>query len=502
MRVLLTGIPKVLYGDLVQILARHHVIMTLDGDVRDRDVCAAAADCDVIIQGLPESSEPLTALDHASRGTWNLLTTTRAHRYVLLSSMRIFESYGTAWQVTETWTPRPTADPDDLAPYLAEVASREISRARPIECLVLRLDEVISAERFGSGSVQSRWLHVDDAIASIYRAVTVERVSTDDARWVPLHIVRGGPGSRFPAGKAAYEPFEFSAKHQTNDQTAAVTSAPVFPDSPSPLTGLPFPKRIVMFGAGGPLGAVSTKFLKDRHQLRLTDLRPLREISHLHHPQSAGAPLPEPATPPHEERVVDVTDPSAVLAAVQSMEAIMNCTVVRHDLNEAFRVNTLGAFNVMRAAAALGIRRVVQTGPVLTLAPHPVGYTEDCDVGFDVPSRPGDNLYFISKFLGQEICRIFSEQYRIACPNLLFSGFVNPTVAEKRGVVSGPFTTSWNDSGRAMVAAVQVPQLPTPYLVFYILADAPHGRYRNDSARRVLRWQPQDRLDNLWRRHI
>jgi hypothetical protein len=184
------------------------------------------------------------------------------------------------------------------------------------------------------------------------------------------------------------------------------------------------------------------------------------------------------------------------------MDALVNCTVVRHDPVGAFRVNTLGAFNMMRAAVDLGIRRVVQTGPVLTLAPHPAGYTDDRDVDADAPPRPGDNLYFISKFLGQEICRIFSEQYGIACPNLLFSGFVNPAVAEERGVVPGPFTISWNDSGRAMAAAVRAPHLPAPYMVLHILADAPHGRYRGDLARRILGWEPQDRLDTLWRRRL
>jgi nucleoside-diphosphate-sugar epimerase len=501
MRVLLTGIPDILSEKLVQNLARHHDVSTLDGDVRDREVCAAAAGCDVVIHGLPDGSEPLTALDEASRGTWNLLTTTSARRYILLSSMRIFDAYDAGWHVTESWSPRPTADPADLTPHLAEIASREISRIRPVECLILRLDDVVTAEQFDAGPVQPRWLHVDDAVDAISRAVTVDRLSEDGGRWVPLHIVRGGPGSRFPAGEAADEPFGFSARHQATDQFTPRPAAPTAPEPPAPLHNLPFPGRIVMFGAGGPLGAVTTTFLKKDHHLRLTDIRPLGELGQ-RPPQSEGAPLPEPATPPHEERVVDVTDPAAVLAAARGMDAIVNCTVVRHDPVEAFRVNTLGAYNVMQAAVEVGIPRVVQTGPVLTLAPHPAGYTDDRDVNANVPPRPGDNLYFISKFLGQEICRIFSEQHGIACPNLIFSGFVNPSVAEERGVVAGPFTISWDDSGRAMAAAVRVSELPAPYLVLHILTEAPHDRYRNDLARQILDWEPQDQLNLLWRRRL
>ena len=45
-----------------------------------------------------------------------------------------------------------------------------------------------------------------------------------------------------------------------------------------------------------------------------------------------------------------------------------------HDPVEAFRVNTLGAYNVIRAAVECGIRRVVQTGPQQVTNTMPGGY--------------------------------------------------------------------------------------------------------------------------------
>jgi nucleoside-diphosphate-sugar epimerase len=498
MHILLVGVPDAIGGSLVEALAKEHQVSTFDGDPLDREACATVAGCDILVHGLPDSGDPLHAIDLASRGTWNLLTTTAARRYVLLSSMRVFNAYDPGWHVTEAWSPRPSTDPDELVPYLAEVASREISRSRPIECVVLRLDEVVPADRFEAGPVESQWLHEDDAIEAICRSVTVERVSPAGSRWTPLHIVRGGASSRFPAGNATAEPFGFVARHQADVPNHPTPDAPVVPELPAPLTELPVPERIVIFGAGGPLGAVTASLLRDDHRLRLTDVRPLQEVAQLP-PQSPGAPLPEPPQPPHEELVVDVTDPDAVYRAATGMDAIVNCTVVRNDPVQAFRVNTLGAYNVMKAAADLGIQRVVHTGPVLTLAPHPAGYTDDRDVDANLPPRPGDNLYFVSKFVGQEICRIFAEQHRIACPTLLFSGFLNPAVD---GGVPGPFTISWNDSGRAMAAAVGVNQLSAPFEVLHILADAPHDRYRGDRARLVLDWEPQDRLDALWRRRL
>lgn len=500
MRVLVAGIPNILERDLLQELARQHTVAKLDGDVRDHAICAAEADCDVVIHGIPDGLEPLEAIDHASRGTWNLLTTTHARRYIFLSSMRMLDAYDAGWNVTEAWSPRPTTDASQLAPYLAEIAAREISRIRPIECLVLRLDEVVNGDRFESEAVQPHWLHVTDAITAISRAVTVERAARNASRFVPLHIVRGGAGSRFPVGNAHADPFGFNAEHQSGEQRSDPRPAPQHPRSGAPVTGLTVPERVVMFGAGGPLGAVSATFLKDRHQLRLTDIRSLGELGQ-RQPQSPGAPLPVPAELPHEEFVVDVTDPHAVHAAAKDMDAIVNCTVVRNDRNEAFRVNTLGAYNVMSAAVTAGISRVVHTGPVLSLAPHPAGYTDDRDVGPDAPPRPGDDLYFVSKFLGQEICRIFAEQHGIACPTLLFSGFVNPDVARANRLEAVSFTISWDDSGRAIAAAVRATQLPAPFVVLHILDEAPHDRYRSDLARQVLEWHPHDRLDELWQRH-
>ena len=48
------------------------------------------------------------------------------------------------------------------------------------------------------------------------------------------------------------------------------------------------------------------------------------------------------------------------------MDSLINCTVLRDSLVPAFRVNLVGAYNVMKAAVECGIRRVIHTGS----APH------------------------------------------------------------------------------------------------------------------------------------
>ncbi len=260
------------------------------------------------------------------------------------------------------------------------------------------------------------------------------------------------------------------------------------------ITDLPTVDRVLVLGAAGPLGSATSAEYRERgYRLRLTDIGPLTELV-----SQQDGPKPIPTQPPHEERVVDITDPVAVTEAAQDMQAIVNCTVIREDPVEAFRVNVLGAYNVMTAAVDNGIRRVVHTGPAMTLADHPAGYTDDTALASDLPPRPGDNLYFITKYLALEICRIFAEHHAIACPILLFITFLDPE--KSPSWVPPSFSVTWQDAARAMASAVAVDALPRPAPLVNVLADAPHDRYRSDAARDVLGWTATDDLERYWLR--
>jgi nucleoside-diphosphate-sugar epimerase len=175
-------------------------------------------------------------------------------------------------------------------------------------------------------------------------------------------------------------------------------------------------------------------------------------------------------------------------------------TVIRPDPVEAFRVNTLGAYNIIRAAVECGIRRVVQTGPQQVTNTMPGGYWSDSDLPSDVPPRPGVALYFISKFLGQEIMRVFAHEHDLEVPTLVFGPFTNPQDCEPDQLGCYPFLVSWADAAEAVRGALRAPSFPRPFEVFHILADLPHGRYRIDRAKELLHWQPRDTLDVHWRR--
>ncbi|HVC33375.1 MAG TPA: NAD(P)-dependent oxidoreductase [Chloroflexota bacterium] len=192
MRVLITGSGSRLGAALLQALSPHYDVLTLDltghghgpgptyvGDPRDREVAArAVAGCDAIVHLpplAPAEASPVDVLDAATRGTYNLITTAAsATRFILISSLRLFERYPMEWRVTEQWAPRPTTDVEDLAPYLAECTVREVARVAPLKAIALRLGEVVDDDDVRDRSPDARWLHVEDAVHAVERALVYD----------------------------------------------------------------------------------------------------------------------------------------------------------------------------------------------------------------------------------------------------------------------------------------------------------------------------------------
>jgi nucleoside-diphosphate-sugar epimerase len=288
--------------------------------------------------------------------------------------------------------------------------------------ICLRFGRVVDTAEIHAQPADPCWLHVDDAVSGVRQALACRRPG-----WSAFHITAAGKQTKVRLGRAAEASFGYTPAHDLmagsrSNAPGAVSHGhgPLAPTAP--VASRPI-RRVVIFGAGGPMGAAVAAELAAHYQLRLTDVRPLAEIA-AEGPQpnqNPGSPVPVVLGPPHESRVVDVTNPDDVLAACADMDAIVNCTVIRvHPVN-AFRVNTLGAYNIAHAAAALGIRRLVQTGPQLISLHGDGDYSSDYDIPADVPPRPDRHLYGHSKYLGQEILRVFADYYDLEAPVPLFS---------------------------------------------------------------------------------
>ena len=165
--------------------------------------------------------------------------------------------------------------------------------------------------------------------------------------------------------------------------------------------------KVLIIGATGYLGPHVVKALEDHHQLLLTDIKPPKENT------------------PHPFERVDVSSMEQVQRAAEGMDAILNLSVLREHRRIAFDVNARGCYNIMRAAVDHGIRRVINTGPHFTIT-GPLYEGIDHGITPDVPPHPSTILYALTKSLGQEICRVFSQHHDVYVLDYLFYNFRDP----------------------------------------------------------------------------
>jgi nucleoside-diphosphate-sugar epimerase len=427
------------------------------GDLREE---AFVNDClrgvEAILHFAPLSltlATDLENLDHTLLGSYrlaHLAQKQRIERIVLGSSMSLFAAAPQQWPIRADWRPQPQPHVADLCAYLGECTMREWSRDHgvPVVCV-----------RFG------------EADSSVVQAIQQAFVARCNG-WRILH---------------------------------AVTHSPTKPLlTPTPIAAQPI-KKIVVFGAGGPMAAAAVQELAPHYHLRVSDVKPIADIiaAGPRKDQRPDVPMPKPLGAPHDEQVVDVTNAEQVMAACEGMDAIINCTVIRHDVVGSFRVNAIGAYNVMQAAVAHGIQRVVHTGPFQMGMEGPVGYSWDDWIVDDAPPRPGHgmNTYIHTKLLGQEIARIFAEQYKLVVPCLYFCDFADFVNLRRPDDPVHPFTTTWTDTARSIRAAVETTAMPSPFEILHVNADMPQGVYPNTKAKRILGWQPQDPTESWWQRN-
>ena len=236
--------------------------------------------------------------------------------------------------------------------------------------------------------------------------------------------------------------------------------------------------KVLILGGHGLLGPHLVKALEPYHQLRITDIKPIETA--------------------HESMHVDVGSLDEVIKAADGMEAIINCSVLREDRQLAFDVNTRGCYNTMRAAVEHGIQRVINTGPHFTVAGS--AYTDyDYEINPDIPPQPGTLLYSISKGLGQEICKVFTENYNIYVLCFLFLAFHAHDV-EGEGTDIIPFSVSWRDAAEVFRLGLEIDlaKLPSRCEVFNIFTDLPHQQFSNEKTKRILGFSPRDNFEKRW----
>jgi UDP-glucose 4-epimerase len=237
-------------------------------------------------------------------------------------------------------------------------------------------------------------------------------------------------------------------------------------------------KRVLFLGASGLIGPSLTPGLVDHYDLRLADVQPHPDGIDIDH--------------------VDVRDYGQVLEAARGCQAIMNFTVVRNDPVDSFHVNTVGAWNVVRAAVELGIRKIVHSGPQAVRSCYDTDFAIE-----DAPPAPGTGHYSITKWLSAEICRIFAQKHDMQIIYFVFNGLgPAPDMPVTEPADTPPFVVVWEDLQQACRLALEVPSVPDNFQLFNMMSYRGPGKYNTNKAHRLLGFEPTRDWDAFYRRQV
>lgn len=139
--------------------------------------------------------------------------------------------------------------------------------------------------------------------------------------------------------------------------------------------------HILITGASGNLASGITEPLATRHELRLSDIVPIETA--------------------HEFVLADVRDRDTLIAAAEGIDVIVH-TPAWHGIHlssrsesEFWDLNVTGTFNMFQAAVANDVRKVVW------LSSQSV--------------HGNDNIYGLTKIVGEELCRFYERVHDIRC---------------------------------------------------------------------------------------
>ena len=229
--------------------------------------------------------------------------------------------------------------------------------------------------------------------------------------------------------------------------------------------------KVLVFGGSGLVGSLVTPLMKQRHTLRVFDLRPPvdSDVEYVH-----GS----------------VLDHAAVQAAAAGMDAVLYMVMGMLSgpavpyAESAFDLNVKGVFMALHAARAAGVTHAVHCSSMSVydgdLTKH---YYFDEDM---TPDARG--VYGLTKRLGEEVCRNAWYQYGMSvnAMRLCLPTARDTWLATARR--DEPWiATEGDDVARAMLGALEY---RNGFQAFMISGDYENKIMNMAKAKRLLGWEP------------
>jgi nucleoside-diphosphate-sugar epimerase len=243
--------------------------------------------------------------------------------------------------------------------------------------------------------------------------------------------------------------------------------------------------KVLLLGGSGHVGSFITPYLRERHELRVLDLRP----------------------PRHEDvEYVEgsVTDPEALRRGLAGVDAFIWVVMrkpqggaVRDQdvptILENYEINTKALHLTLFVAQELGVMRGIYTSSMSVHYRMRDWFPSEELVPLDTPT-----VYGLSKGFGELICQYFARWWDM---NLIALRITGPRTREQflderrnpRTPKTGRplFVTDEEDLANAYLAALEAVRVGHGrFEAFFIAGDEDEREHNLSKARRLLGWQP------------
>jgi nucleoside-diphosphate-sugar epimerase len=244
--------------------------------------------------------------------------------------------------------------------------------------------------------------------------------------------------------------------------------------------------KVLLVGGSGHVGSFITPYLREKHELRVLDLRP---------PRHDGIDYVEGS----------ITDTSALARALDGVDSFIHLVMkspqggssTEQDetiIRENYEVNAMGLHLLLYTAQGMGVRRGVYTSTMSVHYRERFWYQSEETAALDTPSA-----YGLTKGFGELICQYFARWFDMNLIGLRITGPRTRAqfLEQRRNPPVYPgnhrlFITDEEDLAsayRGALAAVQVGH--GRFDAIFIAGDEAEEEHNLSKARRILGWQPR-----------
>jgi nucleoside-diphosphate-sugar epimerase len=195
------------------------------------------------------------------------------------------------------------------------------------------------------------------------------------------------------------------------------------------------------------------------------------------------------AEPPHHVVALDIADLEGCRTACAGIDTVVHLAADPSPeagfAESLLRNNILGAYNMFRAAADAGCRRVVYASSLHAVA----GYSVEAAVGPDAPVRPL-NMYGVSKCFGEATARYFAEVEGLSCIAVRIGAYEAPRIRDNPSLETLSGFISARDMNELLVRCIEAPDIP--FAIVHGISNNRIKRVSLTETATLLGYEPKD----------